>query len=243
MPRRHRTVRFPPGRRSTFGSRRELSSATAQVEQRFEATTVADLFQGNDVLIPAGLDDARRRQLRRQGDAHGAQGQPDRRVRPVDGQRPRLSDARHRHAGARERGHQGRGGARSAPAPASARSSAASSAASKGALLGVLIGGGGTVAATEGKDVTLPAGTILRVQARYTARDPIALTPTSSQPPVSAPMLMTGSWALGPASAFLEHGPRRLDRLLDVALGVGARQEPRLELRRRHDRCRAPASP
>jgi hypothetical protein len=34
----------------------------------------------------------------------------------------------------------------------------------KGALLGVLIGGGGTIAATPGKDVTLPAGTVLRVQ-------------------------------------------------------------------------------
>ena len=34
----------------------------------------------------------------------------------------------------------------------------------RGALLGVLIGGGGTIAATEGKDVTLPAGTILRIR-------------------------------------------------------------------------------
>ena len=34
----------------------------------------------------------------------------------------------------------------------------------KGALLGVLIGGGGTIAATEGKDVTLPAGSVLRVR-------------------------------------------------------------------------------
>ena len=34
--------------------RRELSSDTAQVEDRFEATTVVDLYQGNDVLIPAG---------------------------------------------------------------------------------------------------------------------------------------------------------------------------------------------
>jgi hypothetical protein len=34
----------------------------------------------------------------------------------------------------------------------------------RGALLGVLIGGGGTMIATEGKDVTLPAGTILRVR-------------------------------------------------------------------------------
>jgi hypothetical protein len=28
----------------------------------------------------------------------------------------------------------------------------------------VLIGGGGTIAATEGKDVELPAGTVLRVR-------------------------------------------------------------------------------
>jgi hypothetical protein len=34
----------------------------------------------------------------------------------------------------------------------------------KGALIGVLIGAGGTVAATEGTDVKLPAGTILRVR-------------------------------------------------------------------------------
>jgi len=34
----------------------------------------------------------------------------------------------------------------------------------KGALLGILIGGGGMVAATEGKDVDLPSGTTLRVR-------------------------------------------------------------------------------
>jgi hypothetical protein len=34
----------------------------------------------------------------------------------------------------------------------------------KGALIGVLVGAGGTLAATEGKDVTLPAGTVLRVR-------------------------------------------------------------------------------
>ncbi len=34
----------------------------------------------------------------------------------------------------------------------------------KGALAGILIGGGGTVAATEGEDVDLPAGTTLRVR-------------------------------------------------------------------------------
>ena len=34
----------------------------------------------------------------------------------------------------------------------------------KGAVAGVLIGGGGTIAATEGKDVDLPAGTVFRVR-------------------------------------------------------------------------------
>ncbi len=34
----------------------------------------------------------------------------------------------------------------------------------KGAVAGILIGGGGTIAATEGKDVELPAGTVLRVR-------------------------------------------------------------------------------
>jgi hypothetical protein len=34
----------------------------------------------------------------------------------------------------------------------------------KGALAGILIGGGGTIAATEGKDVDLPPGTVLRVR-------------------------------------------------------------------------------
>jgi hypothetical protein len=34
----------------------------------------------------------------------------------------------------------------------------------KGALAGILIGGGGTIAATEGKDVDLPSGTVLRVR-------------------------------------------------------------------------------
>ena len=34
----------------------------------------------------------------------------------------------------------------------------------KGALAGILVGGGGVIAATEGQDVTLPSGTVLRVR-------------------------------------------------------------------------------
>ena len=41
----------------------------------------------------------------------------------------------------------------------------------KGALAGILIGGGGTIAATEGKDVELPPGTVLRVRLDAAAAD------------------------------------------------------------------------
>ena len=34
----------------------------------------------------------------------------------------------------------------------------------RGALIGILVGGGGTIAATEGSDVDLPTGTILRIR-------------------------------------------------------------------------------
>ncbi len=45
---------IPAGQELDVRLDRELSSDTAQVEDRFTATTVADLSQGNDVLIPAG---------------------------------------------------------------------------------------------------------------------------------------------------------------------------------------------
>ncbi len=45
---------IPSGQEIDVRMERELSSATAQVEDRFTATTVVDLYQGNDVLIPAG---------------------------------------------------------------------------------------------------------------------------------------------------------------------------------------------
>jgi hypothetical protein len=48
------TSAIPAGQEIDVRLQTELSSDTAQVEQRFEATTVADLYRGNDVLIPAG---------------------------------------------------------------------------------------------------------------------------------------------------------------------------------------------
>ena len=46
----------------------------------------------------------------------------------------------------------------------------------KGALAGILIGGGGTIAATEGKEVELPQGSVLRVR----LDSPVQIQPTSA---------------------------------------------------------------
>ena len=143
---RHRSARRP--RRSKIASRRRRWSTCATRRPRHRA---------------GRLGDARRRQLGQQGDAHRSQGQPDRRLRSRHDQRPRVSDARHGHAGARERRHQGRGGKDRHGAGVGAIIGAILGGA-KGALAGILIGGGGTIAATEGKDVELPAGTVLRVR-------------------------------------------------------------------------------
>src|SRR6476620_7834157 len=44
----------PVGQEMDVRLRTSLSSATAQVEQRFEATTLVDLIQNGHVLVPAG---------------------------------------------------------------------------------------------------------------------------------------------------------------------------------------------
>ena len=45
---------IPVGQEIDVRLQTELTSDTAQVEDRFEATTVVDLYRGNEVLIPAG---------------------------------------------------------------------------------------------------------------------------------------------------------------------------------------------
>jgi len=154
---------IPSGQEIDVRLETELSSDTAQVEQRFEATTVADLYRGNDVLIPAGStlrgvvsSVTKATRMERKGSLTVAFDQisihgrtyPMRGIvtqalesEGIRGEAPRIG------AGAGIGAIIGGiiGGV-------------------KGALLGVLIGGGGTIAATEGKDVTLPAGTILRVR-------------------------------------------------------------------------------
>lgn len=154
---------IPAGQEIDVRLESELSSETAQVEQRFEATTVADLYRGDEVLIPAGskvrgiissVNKATRTD--RKGSLTVAFDQVTIRGRsyPMQGTVTQALESE---------GIKGEVGKIGAGAGIGAVIGGIIGGA-KGALLGVLIGGGGTIAATEGKDVTVPAGTILRVR-------------------------------------------------------------------------------
>jgi hypothetical protein len=152
---------IPDGQEIDVRLERELSSATAQVEDRFEATTVVDLYDGNRSLIPAGsvmrgvvssVDKASRTD--RKGSLTVAFDQVTVRGRdyPMRGTVTQALESE---------GIRGEVGRIAAGSGIGAIIGGILGGA-KGAVLGVLIGGGGTIAATEGKDVTLPPGTILR---------------------------------------------------------------------------------
>jgi hypothetical protein len=157
------TSAIPGGKEIDVQLERELSSSNAQVEQRFTATTVADLYRGDEVLIPAGsvvrgvvsgVTNATRTE--RKGSLTLAFDQITVRGRDYP-MRGTVTEA------IESKGIKGEAGRIGAGAGVGAIIGGILGGA-KGALLGVLIGGGGTVAATEGKDVTLPANTVLRVR-------------------------------------------------------------------------------
>ena len=154
---------IPSGQEIDVRLSRELTSDTAQVEDRFEATTVVDLYSGNNVLIPAGSTVRgvvssvnRASRTERKGALTVSFDQMTVRGRsyPMRGTVTQAIESEG------IKGEIGRIGAGSAIGGIIGGIIGGG----KGALLGVLIGGGGTIAATEGKDVTLPAGTILRVR-------------------------------------------------------------------------------
>jgi hypothetical protein len=151
-----------------------LSSKTAQVEDRFEATTMVDLLdERGRVLVPAGSvmrgvvsSVNRATRTDRKG---GLTVAFDRvtingRSHPI---RATVTQA------LESEGIKGEAGKIGIGAGAGAILGAILGGA-KGALAGILIGGGGTIAATEGKDVELPVGTALRVR----LDSPLALNST-----------------------------------------------------------------
>jgi len=154
---------IPSGQELDARLQTQLSSATAQVEDRFEATTVADLYRGNEVLIPAGsvlrgvvrtVDRATRTDRRGQLTVSFDQITVRGRTYPMRGTVVEALESE---------GIKGEAGRIGAGAGVGAIIGGILGGV-KGALLGVLIGGGGTIAATEGRDVTLDPGTILRIR-------------------------------------------------------------------------------
>jgi hypothetical protein len=140
----------------------ELSSETAMVEDRFEATTVVDLFQNDRLVVPAGS------RLRGVVSAVDRASRTDRRGSltvtfdqlTVGG---RTYDIRATVVEALEAGISGEVGKIGAGAGIGAIIGGILGGA-KGAIAGILIGAGGTVLATEGNDVDLPVGTIMRIR-------------------------------------------------------------------------------
>ncbi len=140
-----------------------LSSDTAKVEDRFTATTVVDLNSGNRVLIPAGsvvrgvvtgVDKAGRVERRGRLVVAFDQITVNGRAYPIHATVTQAIESE---------GIRGEVGKIGAGAGVGAIIGGILGG-FKGALAGILIGGGGTIAATEGKDVELPAGTVLRLR-------------------------------------------------------------------------------
>jgi hypothetical protein len=133
------------------------------VEDRFEATTMVDLLEGDRVVVPAGsvvrgvvssVNKAGR--IERKGSLTVAFDQITVHGRnyPI---RATVTQALESEGIKGETGKIGAGAGVGAIIGGILGGV-------KGAIAGVLIGGGGTIAATEGKDVELPVGTVLRVR-------------------------------------------------------------------------------
>jgi hypothetical protein len=140
-----------------------LSSGTAAVEDRFEATTVLNVDNAERVLVPAGsllrgivsaVERAGR--LERTGRLTLAFDQITIRGRayPI---RATVTQVLESEGIRGETGRIGTGAGIGAIIGGILGGF-------KGALAGILVGGGGAIAATEGKDITVPAGTILRIR-------------------------------------------------------------------------------
>ena len=140
-----------------------LSSSTNLVEDRFEATTLVDLWQGDRIIVPAGSvmrgivsSVVKTTRTERTGKLTVAFDQVTigRRSHPIRATVTNIIESE---------GLKGEAGKIGAGAGVGAIIGGILGGA-KGAIAGIPIGGGGTVAATEGKDVDLPAGSVLRVR-------------------------------------------------------------------------------
>jgi hypothetical protein len=153
----------PAGQEIDVRLQTSLSSETATAEQRFETTTVVDVMQNREILIPAGsrvrgvVSDVRRPgRIDRVGsltlsfDELTVRG----RTYPIRGMATQVFES----GGIREEAGTAGVGAGVGAVVGGLIGGV------KGAILGAVIGAGGAVVATEGKDVHLPSGSIMRVR-------------------------------------------------------------------------------
>jgi hypothetical protein len=153
----------PAGTEIDVRLQQALSSRNAQPEDRFEATTAVDLERDGQTLVPAGaavrgvvqaVNKAGRLDRKGSLDLAFDQITIQGRTYPV---RATVTQALESEGIRGEAGKIGIGAGIGAILGGILGGV-------RGALAGIVIGGGGVVAATEGKDVELPSGTILRIR-------------------------------------------------------------------------------
>jgi hypothetical protein len=175
---RRGTREIPVGQELDIRLQTPLSSDTAQVEDRFEATTIVDMYEGDQLLVPAGsvlrgvVSSVKRAgRVERKGVLTLSFDQitVDGRDYPI---RATVTQA------IESSGVRGEAGKIGTAAGVGAIIGGILGG-FKGALAGILIGGGGTIAATEGNDVKLDTGTILRI--RFDSPVPLERTSSSSR--------------------------------------------------------------
>jgi hypothetical protein len=154
---------IPVGQELDVRLQSSLSSETATAEQRFETTTAVDLMQNGQVLVPAGtvvrgvvnsVDKAGR--IERAGRLTLSFDQMVVRGReiPIRATAAQVFES----GGIREEAGTAGVGAGVGGVIGGVLGGV------KGAILGAVIGAGGAIAATDGKDITLPAGSIIRIR-------------------------------------------------------------------------------
>lgn len=157
-----KVVKIPVGTQIDVRLQTSLNSATAKVEQRFEATTLVDVTTAGVLAIPAGsvargfVSSVRPAgRIERRGSITLSF---DELV--VGGKHPPMRASVMQALDGKMGDDTGRIGAGAAAGAILGGLLGGA----KGLLAGILIGGGGTIAATDGANADLPAGTILRIR-------------------------------------------------------------------------------
>jgi hypothetical protein len=157
-----RTYKVPVGTLFDVRLQGPISSGTARVEERFEATTLLDYSDNGRVVLPAGS------LVRGFVSSVRPAGKIDRRGSiTLSFDEIRVGDRTFRLRASVVQTLDGKLSEDISRIGAGAAVGAIVGSllgGGKGALLGVLVGGGGTIAATEGVDVNLAAGTVLRIR-------------------------------------------------------------------------------